>query len=155
MVHFARSYRRLTEQLPDALVLLIARLGIASVFWLSARTKVSGVITITPETHELFRSEYTLPLLPPNWAAYLATYAEHLFPALLMLGIWTRFAATGLLLMTLVIQTFVYPDAWSTHLSWAGLLILLIARGGGQWSLDRWMATDSVNVKLHRESLVH
>jgi putative oxidoreductase len=154
-MHFARSYRRLTEQLPDAFVLLIARLGIASVFLLSARTKVSGVLTITPETYELFRSEYALPLLPPHWAAHLATYAEHLFPALLVLGFCTRLAATGLLAMTLVIQTFVYPDAWSTHLSWAGVLLLLIARGGGQWSFDRWMATDSVDAKLTRESYVH
>jgi putative oxidoreductase len=155
MVFFARSYRRLTEQLPDAFVLLIARLGIASVFFLSARTKVSGVLTITPETYELFRSEYALPLLPPHWAAHLATYAEHLLPALLVLGFCTRFAATGLLIMTLVIQTFVYPDAWSTHLSWAGLLILIIARGGGEWSADRWLATDSVDVKLTREGVVH
>jgi putative oxidoreductase len=153
MVHFARSYRRLTEQLPDAFVLLIARLGIASVFFLSARTKVSGVLTITPETYELFRSEYALPLLPPHWAAHLATYAEHLFPALLVLGFCTRLAATGLLLITLVIQTFVYPDAWSTHLSWAGLLLLLIARGGGPWSVDQWLATDSVDLKLSRESV--
>ena len=60
-----------------------------------------------------------------------------MLPALLLLGIFTRFAALGLLGMTLVIQTFVYPDAWSTHLSWAALLLLLVARGGGAWSLDR------------------
>ena len=39
--------------------------------------------------------------------------------------------------MTAVIEIFVYPDAWPTHLSWAGLLLPLIALGGGRLSLDR------------------
>lgn len=75
-------------------------------------------------------------MLPPAIAAYLATYAEHLFPLLLVLGLLTRLSALALLLMTLVIQLFVYPDAWSTHLSWAALLLLLIGRGAGRLSLD-------------------
>ena len=39
--------------------------------------------------------------------------------------------------MTLVIQIFVYPDAWPTHLSWLGLMLPIIAMGGGRLSLDR------------------
>ena len=62
---------------------------------------------------------------------------EHLFPILLMLGLFTRPAALALLGMTLVIEIFVYPEAWPTHLSWAGLLLPLIAQGAGAWSLDR------------------
>ncbi|GAC1033459.1 hypothetical protein thsps21_42880 [Pseudomonas sp. No.21] len=127
---------RLHALLPDALLLLVARLGIAGVFFLSGRTKVEGLLTITDSTYELFRSEYALPLLPPELAAHLATYAEHLFPLLLVLGLCTRLSALALLGMTLVIQVFVYPDAWSTHLSWAGLLLLLVGRGAGAWSLD-------------------
>lgn len=127
---------RLHALLPDALLLLVARLGIAGVFFLSGRTKVEGVLSITDSTYELFRSEYALPLLPPELAAHLATYAEHLFPLLLVLGLCTRLSALALLGMTLVIQVFVYPDAWSTHLSWAGLLLLLVGRGAGAWSLD-------------------
>ena len=127
---------RLHALLPDALLLLVARLGIAGVFFLSGRTKVEGGLSITDSTYELFRSEYALPLLPPELAAHLATYAEHLFPALLVLGLCTRLSALALLGMTLVIQVFVYPDAWSTHLSWAGLLLLLVGRGAGAWSLD-------------------
>ena len=127
---------RLHALLPDALLLLVARLGIAGVFFLSGRTKVEGVLSITDSTYELFRSEYALPLLPPEVAAHLATYAEHLFPLLLVLGLCTRLSALALLGMTLVIQVFVYPDAWSTHLSWAGLLLLLVGRGAGAWSLD-------------------
>lgn len=116
---------------------LVARLGIASVFFLSGRTKVEGLLTITPSTYDLFQSEYALPLISPYLAAHLATYAEHLFPLLLLLGLGTRLSALALLGMTTVIEVFVYPDAWATHLSWAGLLLLLIARGGGNASLDR------------------
>ena len=67
----------------------------------------------------------------------MAAYAEHLFPLLLVLGLFTRFAAVSLLAMTAVIQIFVYPDAWPTHLSWAGLLLYLAGRGAGTISLDR------------------
>jgi len=67
----------------------------------------------------------------------MAAGAEHLFPVLLVLGLFTRLSAAALLGMTLVIQTFVYPDAWPTHLSWAGLMLPIIALGGGRFSLDR------------------
>ncbi|MDL5601963.1 DoxX family protein [Bacillus subtilis] len=127
----------LQRLLPDALLYLLVRVGIASVFFLSGRTKVEGLLSITPGTYELFRSEYALPLLPPELAAHLATYAEHLFPLLLVLGLATRLSALALLGMTMVIQVFVYPDAWSTHLSWAALLLVLVGRGAGTWSLDR------------------
>jgi putative oxidoreductase len=107
------------------------------VFFLSGRTKVEGLFTITDSTYELFRFEYALPVIPPEIAAVMATVSEHAFSLLLIAGLFTRFSALALLGMTLVIQTFVYPDAWSTHLSWAGLLLPLIALGGGKWSLDR------------------
>lgn len=139
---YARLVHWLQQRLPDALLLFTARIGIAAVFFLSGLTKVSGLLEITPEAYELFRSEYALPLLSPSLAAHLATYSEHLFPMLLAFGLFTRVAALWLLGMTLVIQAFVYPDAWSTHLSWAGLLLLLVARGGGAWSLDHVLATE-------------
>jgi putative oxidoreductase len=126
----------LPRLLPDALLLLIARFGIASVFFLSGRTKVEGLLTIKASTYELFRSEYALPLIPPELVAQLSTCAETLFPILLVLGLLTRPAAAALFCMTAVIEIFVYPDAWPTHLSWAGLLLPLVARGGGTWSLD-------------------
>lgn len=128
--------RLMAALLPDALLLLVARLGIAGVFFLSGRTKVEGLLTITDATYELFRSEYALPLIPPEVAAAAATWSEHLFPLLLVLGLGTRLAALVLLGMTLVIQIFVYPDAWPTHLSWAAILLPLVARGGGAWSAD-------------------
>lgn len=129
--------------LPEALLLLVARLSVAVIFWFSGRTKVDGLMTITDMTHELFRSEYALPFVDPEIAAHAATWSEHIFPILLVLGIATRPAALGLLVMTAVIQIFVYPQAWPTHLSWASLLLLLIARGGGALSIDNLIARAS------------
>jgi putative oxidoreductase len=133
-----RDLLRAPERLvPEWLIALLCRLGIAGVFFLSARTKVDGIITLKEQTFTLFQYEYNLPLLPPDAAAYLATYAEHVLSIALVLGIMTRLSALGLLGMTLVIQVFVYPDAWPTHLVWAGPLIYLIGRGGGALSIDR------------------
>jgi putative oxidoreductase len=123
--------------LPASLLLLVARFGIAAIFFLSGRTKVTGLLNITDSAYYLFETDYRLPFVPPHVAAHLATYSEHLFPILLVLGLGTRFAALSLLGMTTVIEIFVYPEAWPTHLSWAGLLLPLIAQGGGALSLDR------------------
>lgn len=121
--------------IPDALVQLFARLAIAPVFWLSGQTKVDGW-TLKDTTVYLFRHEYQVPVLPPELAATMATAMEHALPILLVIGLATRLAALGLLGMTLVIQLFVYPDAWSLHALWAALLLVILARGPGAWSLD-------------------
>lgn len=132
------------NQTADALARLVShdvlalatRVSIAAIFFYSGRTKVTGLLTVNDSAYELFRSEYKLPLIPPEIAAHLATYAEHLLPLLLVLGLATRLSALGLLGMTLVIQFFVYPDAWPTHLSWAALTLYLVGRGAGRWSID-------------------
>lgn len=134
--------RAATRAVPDWLLGLIVRLGVAGVFFMSGRTKVDGVLHIADGTYTLFREEYRLPLVPPDLAAHLATYSEHLFSILLVLGLFTRFSALAFLIMTAVIEAFVYPDAWPAHLSWAGLLIYLIGRGGGALSLDRLFKLD-------------
>lgn len=125
------------KSFPPSLLLLVQRLGIAAVFFMSGRTKVDGWFTINDSAFELFRTDYMLPFIAPVPAAYAATISEHLFPILLVLGLFTRVSAGALLVMTSVIEIFVYPDAWPTHLSWAGLLLPLIALGGGKLSLDR------------------
>lgn len=127
----------LTAFTPHAGLALAARLALAGIFFLSGRTKVEGFLTVTDSAIALFADEYRLPLLSPALGAHLAAYAEHLFPVLLVLGLFTRGAALALLGMTLVIQVFVYPDAWPTHLSWAALLAYLAGRGAGPLSLDR------------------
>jgi putative oxidoreductase len=141
------------DRLPASLVALLARVGIGATFWLSGQTKVEGLVLDPVGLHaelgwphvsegalELFRSEYALPLLPPELAATLAALSEHLFPLMLVLGLGTRFAALALLGMTAVIEVFVYPDAWPTHAVWAACLLYLVARGPGAVSLDRLLA---------------
>ena len=138
-------YARLVAPLnliPSNLLLLVARLGVASVFLQSGRTKVDGLLTLKDSTYFLFETDYALPLIPPHVAAHAATYSEHLFPILLVLGLFSRLGALGLLAMTAVIEIFVYPDAWATHLSWAGLLLPIIACGPGDWSLDRLLGLE-------------
>jgi len=141
--HPLRALGRVAGRLiPEDAIALTTRLGVAAIFFQSARTKVEGLLQVTDGTYTLFREEYRLPLIAPDIAAHLATYAEHLFSILLVLGLFTRFSALAFLGMTAVIEVFVYPDAWPTHLSWAALLIYLVARGGGGWSLDRIFRLD-------------
>jgi putative oxidoreductase len=126
-----------SARISHALLALVARIALAAIFFQSGRTKVDGILTVTDTAYALFADEYKLPLLPPELAAHLAVYAEHLFPLLLVVGLLTRLSALALLAMTAVIQFFVYPDAWPTHLSWAGLMLYLAAHGAGAASLDR------------------
>jgi len=125
----------LFERVPYSLVALVARLSMAAVFWQSGQTKLEGW-HVSDNAIYLFREEYKLPLIDPVIAAHLAAFAEHFFPILLVLGLATRFSALALLGMTLVIEIFVYPDAWPTHGTWAACFLILIARGPGNWSID-------------------
>lgn len=134
---YNRVSDRLTAWIGHDLLALAARIGIGAVFWLSGRTKVEGWITVSDNAVALFADEYRVPLLAPELAAHLAAYAEHLFPILLVLGLATRVSALALLGMTAVIQIFVYPLAWPTHLVWAVALFYLAGRGAGRLSLDR------------------
>lgn len=127
--------------IPDAPVALMLRVFPALVFWQSGRTKVDG-FTIKDSTWFLFEHEYALPLIPHQAAAVMATVAEHLLPVLLLLGLFTRLSAFGLLAMTAVIQIFVYPGAWITHGLWAAALLAVVARGPGRWSVDHLTGLD-------------
>ncbi|NMX65086.1 DoxX family protein [Pseudomonas sp. WS 5079] len=141
------------EKIPYSLIALVARFSIAAVFWKSGQTKVEGLaIDLVDGTFELgmphlasstvplFQSEYRIPFVPAEAAAYMATFAEHFFPVLILLGLATRLSALALLGMTLVIQLFVYPDAYPTHGTWIALLLVLMAKGPGRVSIDHWIA---------------
>jgi putative oxidoreductase len=130
-------------------VAFLGRFSIAAVFWKSGQTKVenfaidifSGTFDVgVPQLSEnavlLFREEYRLPVVPPEFAAVLAAFAEHALPVLLLFGFATRFSALGLLVMTAVIQIFVYPSAYPTHGTWAAVLLFLMVYGPGRLSLD-------------------
>jgi len=106
-----RNLNTLFDLIPNDLVALALRIFPAMVFLQSGRTKVDGLFTIKDSTWFLFEHEYALPVIPPHLAAVMATTAEHVLPALMILGLGTRLSALGLLGMTAVIQIFVYPGA--------------------------------------------
>lgn len=123
------------ERIPTCFIAVIARISIGTVFLRSGILKVEGWSDGT--TLALFTDEYKLPLIAPKAAVWLATTAELTLPVLLLLGFLTRYAALGLLCMTLVIETFVYPSAFDTHGVWAVSLLFLIRHGAGPLSVDR------------------
>ena len=123
---------RWLDSVPYWLLAAPLRLAAATVFWNSAMTKLANWNT----TVELFIEEYKVPLLPPELAAYMAVLFELTTPVLLVLGLATRAAALVLLGMTAVIEVFVYPQAWPTHIQWAAMLFVLLCRGPGKLSLD-------------------
>ena len=121
---------------PYWLLALPLRLAIATVFWNSGVSKLANWDT----TLALFTDEYSLPLLPPAIAAYLAAAIELTTPPLLVLGLLTRPVAALLLGMTAVIEIAVYPEAWPVHIQWAAMLLVLLCRGAGSVSLDHILA---------------
>jgi putative oxidoreductase len=140
MCDLARRVISWLERAPYAFLAIPLRLAVATVFWNSAMTKLANWDTAVA----LFTDEYKLPVLPPQVAAYAAVTIELATPVLLVLGLGTRLAALVLLGMTTVIELFVYPEAWPTHIQWAAMLLVLLCRGAGMLSLDyfirrRWM----------------
>ena len=123
------------ERIPHSFIALIARISVGGVFWMSGQTKVKG-FQLADGTVDLFRDEYALPLIDPTVAAIAAAISEHLFSVLLIIGFASRLSAAALLGMTLVIEIFVYPDAWPTHGTWATCFLIIIAKGPGVFSLD-------------------
>ena len=121
--------------IPQDIIAILSRFILGMVFWLSGRTKVDG-FSLKSSTFFLFEKQYNLPVIPPEVAAYVATAAEHIFPLLLWAGLATRLSATALLIMTLVIQLFVYPNAYVTHGLWAIGLLYLMKYGPGRLSVD-------------------
>jgi putative oxidoreductase len=152
-MNIIRTSVRQLDAIPYSLIALFLRIVAAHPFFVSGQTKIEGPTVggeifgldlsfqiptaIRDATFALFADEYKLPLISPTVAAYAASAAEFVLPLLLVIGLLTRLSALGLLAMTMVIQIFVYPDAWWTvHAYWTAILIVLIARGPGAISLD-------------------
>ncbi len=132
-------------KVPAWFVSLLTRFAVASAFWRSVQTKISGwelfgqswkFWNVSESTLLLVEHEYTVPLLPVKLAAYLATYGEFFLSIAIVFGLLTRLSAAGLLIMTAVIQFFVYPDEWNVHIFCAAVLLYLIKYGGGAISID-------------------
>lgn len=139
--------------IPYSLIALFLRIVAAHPFFVSGQTKIEGPTlggeifgvdlsfqiptALRAATFALFADEYKVPLVSPTVAAYAASTLEFVLPVLLFIGLLTRLSTFGLLIMTLVIQIFVFPDAWWTvHAYWMAILLVLFARGAGVISLD-------------------
>ncbi len=153
LAQLLRNTIALFSRIPHSAIALLARFSIAMTFWMSGQTKIEGLVLdpisrtveigvprISGSAVELFRSEYALPLLSPEFAALMAAIAEHVFPLLLLVGLASRLSAFALLIMTLVIQVFVYPSAFATHGLWGAAMLYLMAKGPGVVSLDHLIA---------------
>lgn len=133
--------------IPETIINIAMRLVIFKVFWWSVQTKISGLTiggqhfafwNVSDSTFLLFDFEYGIPLIPSEIAAYLGTFGEFFLALMILLGFMTRFAALGLMVMTMTIQFFVYPEAWWTvHVFWTLILLYIMRNGGGAISLDR------------------
>jgi putative oxidoreductase len=126
-------WRARLEQIPWSVLALVARIAVFVVFWRSGSVKLddwAGTLT-------LFAEEYRVPLLPPAIAAHLAAGMELGGSVLVLIGLGTRVVTLALLGMVAVIQVFVYPEAWPTHIQWLAFMLPLVARGPGSLSLDR------------------
>ena len=132
----AAGVLRWLDNVPYTLLAIPLRLALAVVFWNSAMAHLASWDT----TLYLFASEYKVPVLPPDLAAYMAVSIEVSTPVLLVLGLLTRPAVLVLLGMTTVIEVFVYPQAWPTHIQWAAMMLVLLCRGPGKLSLDNFIA---------------
>ena len=139
------SFLALANKIPLSFNLLVARLAIFTVFWRSAQTKISGADflgqswafwEVSESTKLLFAYEYDLPIIPADIAAYTATFAEFFFSLFILIGLFSRLSALAFLMMMLVIQFLVYPDAWPTHILWAAALLYVLKEGAGKISLD-------------------
>jgi len=131
------------QRLPLPLIQLLFRLAIAAVFLKGGLTKTANWML----TVQLFADEYQVPVLSPEVAAMMSVTFEFGCSILLALGLATRLATLPLLGMLAVIQTFVYPNAWSDHLTWGSILVFLLTRGGGTLSLDRLFGLEPTNFR--------
>ena len=132
----AESAIGLLNSIPYSVIALVARVATFSVFFRSGTQKLSD----WSATLMLFQNEYHVPVLPPHVAAYMAAGMELGGSVLILVGLATRLSVLALLGMVLVIQTFIYPEAWPDHIQWLAFMFILLARGPGQLSLDALIA---------------
>jgi putative oxidoreductase len=128
----AGRVRALLEAVPFSLLILVARAATFSVFFRSGLVKLAD----WNATLSLFQNDYNVPVLPPEVAAVMAASMELGLSTLVLVGLFTRLSALGLLGMVAVIQTFVYPMAWPDHIQWLAFMIFIVCRGPGVFSLD-------------------
>lgn len=146
------TFVRICEAIPYAVLAFACRLAAAVPFWRSGQSKLEGgdilgvkyeLFSLKASKVYLFAEEFGFPDAIAPAAAQMAALGENLLPPLLVFGVLTRVGALGLLVMTAVIQFYVFPEEllraggnWAMHLSWAAPLLVVLARGPGAFSLD-------------------
>ncbi len=150
------SFVAACEYIPYALVALGMRLIMARLFFLDGQTRIDGPqvpinvqgfdlsfvlpVQVKAETFGLFLTKYAALPIPPALGAYLLSYAEFLLPICLLFGFAARFAALGLLIMTVLLQIYVVPETlWTAHVYWAAILVVLLGGGPGAISIDHFI----------------
>jgi putative oxidoreductase len=123
-------------------VQFVMRVALAVPFYRSGILKWDGFLQLNDTAVTLFTDEFMLhlpggpyPFPAPSAMAFLSGCGEIVLPFLLVLGFGTRFAATGLLFMTIVVELTV-PDGWPIHITWAAMALGIMAWGPGRFSVD-------------------
>src|SRR5919201_3351491 len=132
---YVLKLRAWLEAVPYSVRAVPLRFGLAWIFWSSAQVKLLN----WDRAVQQFADEFQVPLLPPDVAASMTLTIEIACPILLVLGLFTRFAVVVLLAMTAVIEIFVFPEAWPTHLQWTAMILVLLCRGAGVFSVDYFL----------------
>ena len=140
LVDRASHWVRLIAQ--PSLVQLVLRFALAVPFWRSGILKWDGFLQLNDTAVTLFTDEFKLhlpggpyPFPAPTAMAFLSGCGEIAFPVLLVFGLGARFAALGLLFMTLIVELTI-PDGWPIHVTWAAMALAIMAYGPGRLSLD-------------------
>jgi putative oxidoreductase len=128
----AQRLLSLLDRVPFSIAQFLLRVSVGAIFWDAGLTKIKS----WSSTVALFQNEYHVPVLPPDIAAAMAAGIELICPVLLVLGLGTRLATIPMLVQTLVIEIFVYPEEWVEHLTWIAILLVLLLRGPGAIALD-------------------
>ncbi len=141
-----RLERTLAFFVPVSLTSLVARIALAVPFYKSGLTKWDGFLQLSDTPPLLFAEEFKLHVFGqtfdypfPTLMAWGSSIGEIVLPILLVLGLFTRFAAVGLLAMTALIQLTI-PDGWANfHLPWAALALAIIYMGPGKIAFDNFL----------------
>lgn len=126
-----------------SLLLLATRCYVGWQFWKSGWLKVSS----WSSTLDLFRTEYHVPVLPPEIAAITGAGGEIFFPALLFIGLFGRVGALGAFFVnTMAVISYRQvllaegsEAALGQHVLWGFMLLVLAVFGPGGISLDSWL----------------
>ncbi|MCF6343746.1 MAG: DoxX family protein [Devosiaceae bacterium] len=136
LINLVKWVNNLLSQFPLFILAFGARIFVGLQFFRSGSLKFDGWFSVSDTTFYLFKNDFSGVPLPPVMGAYMAAYGEIILATLLIVGLGARFSALGLLVMTIVIQTFVFPEAYILHGLWAVSLIYIIKYGGGMLSVD-------------------